>query len=96
MGLGPDDPVVEIRRLRTGGGRPVGVQTSVLSLARFPGLDEIDLGTGSLYELLRTRYGVTPVEAVETFTVGGVLAEDAELLEVKVGTHAFYVSHAVR
>ena len=92
MGLSQDDPVVEIRRLRTGGGRPVGVQTSVLPLARFPGLDEVNLDTGSLYALLRSRYGVTPVEAVETFTVGGVLAEDAELLEVKVGTHAFYVS----
>ncbi|WP_166350466.1 GntR family transcriptional regulator [Phytoactinopolyspora limicola] len=90
-GFAADEPVVELRRLRTGGGRPVGVQTSVLPLGRFPGLDAIDLGSGSLYGLLRSRYGVTPLEAVETFTVGGVLAEDAELLQVKVGTHAFYV-----
>jgi GntR family transcriptional regulator len=84
-------PVVVIRRLRTGGGVPIGVQTSRLLAARFPGLDGAGLEGGSLYALLRERYNVTPVEAVETFTVGGVTEADAALLEVAPGAPAFTV-----
>jgi GntR family transcriptional regulator len=83
-------PVIVIRRLRTGGGVPIGVQTCRLLAARFPGLDGAGL-EGSLYALLRARYNVTPVEAVETFTVGGVTEADAALLEVTPGAPAFTV-----
>ena len=41
--------VARLRRLRTGGGLPIGVQTSLLPLDRFPGLDTLDLEDRSLY-----------------------------------------------
>ncbi|MFF3671189.1 GntR family transcriptional regulator [Microtetraspora malaysiensis] len=91
VGLGPADRLLLLRRLRTDSAKPVGVQTALLPLDRFPGLDELDLGGRSLYETLRETYGLVPREALETFTVGGVLAEDAPMLGVEPGAHAFYV-----
>ncbi|MER7504130.1 GntR family transcriptional regulator [Nonomuraea pusilla] len=91
MGLRPGDRLLRLRRLRTDSARPVGVQTALLPLDRFPGLDGLDFGDRSLYTTLRERYGLVPREAIETFTVGGVLDEDASTLGVAPGAHAFYV-----
>lgn len=91
MRLADDAPVLRLRRLRTDGARPVGVQTAYLPLDRFPGLDATDFTDRSLYQTLREQYGLVPREAVETFTVGGVLDEDAATLGVSPGAHAFYV-----
>ncbi|WP_220183179.1 GntR family transcriptional regulator [Sphaerisporangium album] len=91
MGLAPRDPLLRLRRLRTDGSRPVGVQTALLPITRFPGLADLDFADRSLYETLRSVFGVVPREAVETFTVGGVLDEDAPTLGVAPGAHAFYV-----
>jgi GntR family transcriptional regulator len=91
MGLSPDALMLRLRRLRTDGTRPVGVQTALLSVERFPGIAELDFADRSLYETLKQIYGLVPREAVETFTVGGVLDEDAATLGVAPGAHAFYV-----
>lgn len=84
-------PVVVITRLRTGDGRPIGIQTVHLPAGRFPGLEHADLGDGSLYAYLERHYGFRPAEAEETFEVGGIRRRDAELLEVRPGTCAFLV-----
>jgi len=83
--------VVMIRRLRTGDGVPIGVQTAYLPAARFPGLEEQRLDDQSLYAVLRDRYGVTPSEAIETFRITHVEEADAALLEVPAGACAFTV-----
>ncbi len=80
-----------IRRLRTGDGVPIGVQTAYLPAARFPGLEEQRLDDQSLYAVLRDRYGVTPSEAIETFRITHVEEADAALLEVPAGACAFTV-----
>jgi GntR family transcriptional regulator len=84
-------PVVVIARLRTGDGRPIGVQTVHLPAQRFPGLDRADLGDGSLYAYLERHYGFRPAAAEETFEVGGIRRRDADLLEVRPGTCGFLV-----
>jgi GntR family transcriptional regulator len=63
----------------------------LLPVHRFPDLQHQSLQDRSLYQLLRTHYGVVPVEAVETFTVGGISPRDARLLEVPAQTCAFFV-----
>lgn len=83
--------VVMIRRLRTGDGTPVGVQTAYLPAARFPGLEERRLNDQSLYAVLRDHYGVTPAEAIETFRISYVPESDAALLHVEPGSCAFAV-----
>lgn len=84
-------PLLQLRRLRTGDGVPIGVQTAFLPLDRFPGLDEVDLENVSLYALLQTNYGVVFEEAMETFRVGRARAPDARLLGVPLSSPVFVV-----
>ena len=87
----PGVDVVKLRRLRLGNNAPIGIQTAHLPAARFPGLYEEAANMGSLYEKLRERYGVTPVEAREVYRVGLVAEEDAALIGLPAGTPAFVV-----
>jgi GntR family transcriptional regulator len=88
----PDDAnVLSLRRVRTGNGAPIGLQTCVLPLDRFPGLENLDFEGRSLYATLEEIYGVVAVEAFETFTVGGAEAVDAETLQVPCGSYVFNV-----
>jgi GntR family transcriptional regulator len=89
--LNPGAEVVAIRRLRLADGMPMGIQCAYLPADRFPGLDKLDLGGGSLYATLADRYGVVPVEAEETFEVAPVRAADARLLQTTAGACGFRV-----
>ncbi len=91
LGLGSKDRVLQIVRIRLGDGQPIGLQTASLVCARVPGLTAKDIEAGSLYETLRTKFGISPSEAIETFTVGGVSAKDAKLLKVDPLSPAFFV-----
>ena len=91
LGLDPSERVVRVHRLRTGDGKPLGIQTSWVRYDIAPGLENEDLGERSLYALLRERYHVSPMEAVEEFRVGAVDEESADLLDVAVGSCAFEV-----
>lgn len=91
LGIEIGDEVVRVRRLRTGDGRPIGVQTTYLPARRFPGLEHEDLTDRSLYGLLTERYGVSMTEAHETFWVTKIGRADAELLQVGRGACAFRV-----
>lgn len=55
----PGAPVLHLVRLRTGDGEPMAIVRTTLSLRRYPGLEELDLGALSLYEELSSRWGVT-------------------------------------
>jgi GntR family transcriptional regulator len=89
--LDPRAEVIAIRRLRLAGGTPMGIQCAYLPADRFPGLDKIDLGSGSLYATLADRYGVVPAEAEETFEVAPIRAADARLLQAATGSCGFRV-----
>lgn len=84
-------PVHRVRRLRTGDGRPIGLQTAHLPRARFPDLDQALHEGTSLYRVLRERYGVVPRHARETFSVARIEGRDAEQLGVRPGQCAFHV-----
>lgn len=85
------DPVVRLRRLRLGNNAPIGIQTAHLPAVRVPGLKEAAAAMGSLYEMLRERYGIAAVEAREVYRVGLVADEDSELIGQPSGTPAFIV-----
>jgi len=59
------DPVVRFTRLRLGSGEPMAVETVTIPSAFVPGLSPADLDS-SLYELLATRYRLTPASASVT------------------------------
>ncbi len=84
-------PLFELRRLRTADGTPIGLQTSLLPLDRFPGLDRHDFEDRSLYHLLESEYGVRLFEAFETLRMGPARAEEARLLQLRPGSSVFVV-----
>lgn len=85
------EPVVKVRRLRAGNNQPIGIQNAFMPATRVPGLVDIGEQVPSLYALLKTRFGIAPQVAREIYRVGVVSSEDAELLEVDVGSPAFIV-----
>lgn len=64
LALAAGTPVLRIERLRYADGEPHALEDSWLPAVRFPGLLGLDL-TGSLYAVMRDRYGLAPVRAVE-------------------------------
>ncbi len=84
-------PVARVRRLRFGGQQPIGIQTAHLRLDRIPDLTAAELGDGSLYGLLRERYGIQPAWAEDVYRVAGASTRDAELLGIDRGHAVFMV-----
>lgn len=82
--LADGDPVFEVRRVRLGDGRPIGLEHSVFPAALFPDLLGCRLD-GSLYQLLEDSYGLRPCRARESLepVIAGV--REAEALEVREG-----------
>jgi GntR family transcriptional regulator len=80
LGLAPGTPVVALARVRLADDQPIVSETSYLPAARFKGLEAIDFSSASLYETLRTAYGVRPVRARETFVPVLIDDEDAAIL----------------
>lgn len=91
LGIEDGAPVVRIRRLRFGGGVPIGIQTAHLAAERVPGFLDEGAVEGSLYERLRARYGITPLEAHEVYRVALAGEAEAALLEVPAGSPAFVI-----
>ncbi len=60
--IAPGDPVVSFTRLRLGSGEAMAVETVWIPQALVPGITGSDLG-GSLYELLSSRYRISPGSA---------------------------------
>ena len=78
----PGGRLLRIHRLRLADGEPMSIDTSHLPARRFPGLRRQLERHASLYETLRTGYGIELAEAEETIET--VLADphDAQLLDV--------------
>jgi GntR family transcriptional regulator len=81
LGLEPGAPAARIQRVRSGAGRPLTLEDSWLPDALFPGLCELDLG-GSLYALMRDRFGRGPVRAIERLEPVAAGAAEARALGV--------------
>ncbi len=88
LGLsGTDIKVLRIRRIRLGNEEPIGLQDSYLVLN--PGQtitrEEIER-EGSIYAILQDKFGLFPTEADETLEVTLATPEEAELLQIPVGS----------
>jgi DNA-binding GntR family transcriptional regulator len=85
LGIEPDAPALRIERVRLAGDRPVANEDTWMPAERFPGLLREDLA-GSLYTLMRTRYGLGPVSATERFEPVAARSYEAQALDVEEGT----------
>lgn len=80
--------VLHIERLRLADRVPFMVERTWLPLTRLPGLDALDLTERSLYEALRTEYGVVLERAVESFEPVLLTTYEADALERPAGSPA--------
>jgi GntR family transcriptional regulator len=90
LGLEPGDLVVRLERVRLGGGRPMTLEDTCVPAARFPGLLDEDL-SGSLYALMRERYGLGPVTATERLEPMAARSYEADALGVDEGSPLMFV-----
>ncbi len=94
LGIPPGGRVHVLQRLRTAKGEPVAIETIQVSAARFPDLLQHDLA-GSLWELLRSRYGVRPTQADARVVAVGLDRSAAQTLGVRRGSPAIVLSRVV-
>ena len=91
LGISSGAEVVRIQRLRLADHSPMAIEEVWLSEELFPGLASEDL-SGSLYELLETRYGVAVYRHDRRISAISVDAVHAELLDIEVGAAALFAT----
>ena len=84
--VAPSTDVLDVVRLRTLDGSPVCLDHSRISLARVPGLDQVELTNRSLYEVMFDVAGASPTRSDYAVHADAADKHTAELLKVAVGT----------
>lgn len=74
--------VTKLRRLRLADGEPMGVQTAYIPVELCPDLIDALPKDASLYHLLKEKYRLSPVKALENYTAIVLDAHEARLLDV--------------
>jgi len=82
LGLGPDDEVLRVTRVRLVEGEPIAIERLELPATLVPGLSPQDLESGNFYQLLRERYDINVAEATQTLEPSVTNPEQADLLDV--------------
>jgi GntR family transcriptional regulator len=85
LDIRPGAKVLRISRLRLADGDPMAIETTHLSVKRFPGLKRHFERLGSLYAALAEGYGVRPAEAEETIETALATPHEASVLGTEVG-----------
>jgi GntR family transcriptional regulator len=85
LGIAVGAAVCRIERLRLADDRPMAVETSHLSAARFPQLTRHMRREQSLYAVLDRVYGVVPVSAEESISTAPASTREARLLHTDTG-----------
>lgn len=85
LDIRPGAKVLRLRRLRLADSEPMAIETTHLALGRFRGLRRYIEPGGSLYQVLRERFGVEFGHAEETIETALASPEEAELLGADVG-----------
>jgi len=83
----PSRKVLRIKRLRFGDKTPIGLQDSYLCLPSGQTItrEEIE-ARGSIYSILQEKFGLYPTEADETLEVTLATPDEADLLQIPVGS----------
>lgn len=95
LGIGEDDFVVDLVRIRLADGVPISLEHAMFPAELVPGLPERDLG-GSIYELIDREYGLRPDEAIEHIEVTSAAALEASILGVRPGDPLLSVTRTTR
>ncbi len=82
LGVGPDEPVLRLLRVRTADGEPLAIETAVVPGSILP---SPDLVSTSLYSALSEK-GFRPAYGVQRLHATLATAHEAELLMIPVGS----------
>lgn len=86
LSIASGSKVVELRRLRTADGEPMGVETAVLPLARVEAITKVSFDELlSLYQLLQDRCGIQLKRADQWIEASLCTDAHASLLKIRVG-----------
>lgn len=88
--------VFKLVRLRYSNDDPVAIETSFLSVDRFPGIAEIDFSTCSLYETLRVQYNASPQVAHRTLELTVANRWEAQQLRITNAAPLFLLRARVK
>jgi GntR family transcriptional regulator len=78
----PGEKAIRLYRLRLADGLPVALQTSCLPYRICPGIENEDL-SGSLYQLLKTKYFIRPAWTEPEVDALAATPDEAKLLDLK-------------
>ena len=95
LGIGEDDFVVDLVRIRLADGVPISLEHAKFPAELVPGLPERELG-GSIYELCDREYGLRPDEAIEHIEVVLASADQASILGIETGAPLLSVTRTTR
>ena len=96
LGLLPGESVARVDRLRSTEGEPLVIDSAHLPAARFPGLEDQDLATRSLYDILREDYGCHVATADETLEPVILTPDECRLLGVPANAPALLIRRLTR
>ncbi len=96
FGIGPDEPVLRVTRVRDVDGAPMSIERLELPAELVPGLVPEDMERGNFYRLLRERFQVVVSDAVQTLEPAVTNPEQAELLDVPVYAPILQVERTTR
>ena len=96
MHLSPSDPVLNVARVRIVDEAPMAVERIRIPAAAVPDIAPADFESGSLYDLLRTRYEVIATDAIQTAEPTVTDGREAELLEVPIYAPALLFERTTR
>jgi DNA-binding GntR family transcriptional regulator len=85
LGVAPGSPVCDLARIRCFDGLPIAATEGIVPGYLAPGLEQHDFSSRSLYETLRTEYGVLPAQAKFAIQAAAAEPADAENLEISHG-----------
>ena len=89
--LTPDTPTIHIVCLRLADNQPVLHETRYLAQSLCPTLLDEDLEHNSIHALLVNKHQIPMVKMSHTVEAGQLSAAQAELLQTKPGTNAFFI-----
>jgi GntR family transcriptional regulator len=95
LNVSPSEEIVVVKRLRLADGEPMAIETLHIPESMVPGLTPKAL-TGSFYDLLRDRYGVTIAEGIQAIEPTVTNEEESKVLSVPLHSPAFLFERTSR
>jgi GntR family transcriptional regulator len=90
--LQPDEQVLHLVRIRLADDTPLALQSACLPQHICPGLENGNLASRSLFEMLREEFAVYPTWTEPEICAGAASETEAELLELEPGAPVLVVS----